>query len=125
MGERDEFLVNPYGLLHGEVTASSLVRVGRDGAILDGGSTSLGVDISGLLLHSALYGARRDVHCIMHLHTVAGAAVGKMHIMEAVSLVQSCWLFMLSGVSNELWSIAIIRGSTECESHIMLSQKTI
>ena len=75
--ERDEFLMNPYGLLYNEVTASSLVRVNSDGDIVDPGSTQLGVNRAGLELHSAIYrcSARRDVKCVLHLHTVAGAAV--------------------------------------------------
>lgn len=73
--EREEFLMNPFGLLYSEVTASSLVRVNNEGGILDPGCTRLGVNRAGLELHSAIYGARRDVKCIMHLHTVAGAAV--------------------------------------------------
>ena len=77
VGERGEFLVNPFGLLYSEVTASSLVRVSGEegGGIVDGGSTRLGVNRPGVELHSAIYGARRDVQCIMHLHTVAGTAV--------------------------------------------------
>ena len=76
MSEREEFLINPFGLLYSEVTASSLLRVNNKGVILDGGSTQLGVNRAGVELHSAIYRARRDVKCIMHLHTVAGAAVG-------------------------------------------------
>lgn len=75
MTEREEFLMNPFGLLYSEVTASSLVRVNNEGTILDPGSTQFGVTRSGVELHSAIYGARRDVKCIIHLHTVAGTAV--------------------------------------------------
>lgn len=68
--------MNPFGLLYCEVTASSLVRVNKNGVIVDGGSTQLGVNRAGMELHSAIYGARReDVKCVMHLHTVAGTAV--------------------------------------------------
>lgn len=75
MAERQEFLINPFGLLYSEVTASSLVRVNNEGVVLDPGGTQFGVNRSGVELHSAIYGTRRDVKCIMHLHTVAGAAV--------------------------------------------------
>lgn len=75
MAERGEFLINPFGLLYSEVTASSLVRVNDEGVILDPGTTQLEVNRSGVELHSAIYGARRDVKCIMHLHTVSGTAV--------------------------------------------------
>ena len=75
MAEQENFLINPFGLLYSEVTASSLVRVNNEGVILDPGSTQLGVNRRGVELHSAIYEARRDVKCVMHLHTIAGAAV--------------------------------------------------
>lgn len=74
--EKEEFLINPFGLLYSEVTASNLVKVdSNSGAILDMGTTQLGVNRSGVELHSTIFRARRDVKCIMHLHTVEGAAV--------------------------------------------------
>ena len=78
VGDGEEFLINPYGLLYCEVTASSLVRVNNEGVLLNPGSTQLGVNRAGVELHSAIYGARRDAKCIMHLHTVAGAAVSHL-----------------------------------------------
>ena len=71
--------MNPFGLLYSEVTASSLVRVNNEGDILDPGSTQLGINRKGFDLHSTIYGARRDVKCVVHLHTVAGAAVSVPH----------------------------------------------
>ena len=105
--------MNPFGLLYGEVTASSLVRVSGEGAILDGGSTRLGVNRAGLELHSAIYGARRDVQCVMHLRTVAGAAVRGLGVWRR-DLYERGSPF--SGVSYELWTSANIGGSTESES---------
>lgn len=67
--------MNPFGLLYSEVTASSLIRVNNEGDILDPGSTQLGINRGGFELHSTIYRVRRDVKCVMHLHTVAGAAV--------------------------------------------------
>lgn len=68
------------------MTASSLVRVNRDGTIVDGGSTQLGVNRPDVTLHSAIYSARRDVHCVMHLHTIAGAAVRITTLMIKIRL---------------------------------------
>ena len=85
--EKEEFFINPFGLLYSEVAASSLVKVNTSGAILDMGSTHLGVNRSGVELHSTIYRARRDVKCIMHLHTVAGAAVCTLCVCVSVMSV--------------------------------------
>ena len=90
MTEREEFLINPFGLLYCEVTASSLVRVNSEGVILDPGSTRLGVNRPGVELHSAMYGARRDVKCVMHLHTVAGAAVQTANYITTEDILIIC-----------------------------------
>ncbi|XP_066429153.1 alpha-adducin isoform X5 [Eleutherodactylus coqui] len=76
--EQEHFLIVPFGLLYSEVTASSLVKVNLQGEIVDRGSTNLGVNKAGFTLHSAIYGARPDVKCIVHIHTPAGAAVSAM-----------------------------------------------
>nr|XP_023657896.1 alpha-adducin-like isoform X3 [Paramormyrops kingsleyae] len=76
--EQEHFLVAPFGLLYSEVTASSLVKVDMQGEIVDRGSTNLGVNQAGFTLHSAIYAARPDVKCIVHIHTAAGAAVSAM-----------------------------------------------
>ncbi|XP_044031467.1 alpha-adducin isoform X20 [Siniperca chuatsi] len=74
----ERFLVVPFGLLYSEVTASSLVKINLQGEIVDRGSTNLGVNQAGFTLHSAIYAARPDVKCIVHVHTPAGAAVSAM-----------------------------------------------
>lgn len=72
---KDHFLLNPFGLLYHEVTASNLVKVDMDGTVVDQGTTQLGVNSAGYALHSAIHEARLDVNCIIHVHTVPGAAV--------------------------------------------------
>ncbi|XP_073333694.1 alpha-adducin isoform X2 [Pagrus major] len=74
----ERFLIVPFGLLYSEVTASSLVKINLQGEIVDRGSTNLGVNQAGFTLHSAIYAARPDVKCIVHVHTAAGAAVSAM-----------------------------------------------
>ncbi|XP_022410639.1 alpha-adducin isoform X5 [Delphinapterus leucas] len=76
--EQEHFLVVPFGLLYSEVTASSLVKVNLQGEAVDRGSTNLGVNQAGFTLHSAIYAARPDAKCVVHVHTPAGAAVSAM-----------------------------------------------
>ncbi|XP_016014694.2 alpha-adducin isoform X3 [Rousettus aegyptiacus] len=76
--EQEHFLIVPFGLLYSEVTASSLVKITLQGDVVDRGSTNLGVNQAGFTLHSAIYAARPDVKCVVHIHTPAGAAVSAM-----------------------------------------------
>ncbi|XP_067415011.1 alpha-adducin isoform X8 [Emydura macquarii macquarii] len=76
--EQEHFLIVPFGLLYSEVTASSLVKINIQGDIVDRGCTNLGVNQAGFTLHSAIYAARPDIKCIVHIHTPAGAAVSAM-----------------------------------------------
>ncbi|XP_003221437.1 alpha-adducin isoform X4 [Anolis carolinensis] len=76
--EQEHFLIVPFGLLYSEVTASSLVKINVQGEVIDRGSTNLGVNQAGFTLHSAIYAARPDIKCIVHIHTPAGAAVSAM-----------------------------------------------
>lgn len=72
-GEDGQFLINPYGLLYSEVTASNLVKVDIDGNIL--ADSPYKVNPAGMVIHSAIHAARPDAHCIAHTHTDAGMAV--------------------------------------------------
>ncbi|XP_073322812.1 beta-adducin isoform X1 [Pagrus major] len=76
--EQEHFLVLPDGLAYSEVTGSSLVKVNILGEVVEKGSTNLGVDKEKFSLHSAIYSARPDVRCLLHLHTPATAAVSAM-----------------------------------------------
>ncbi|KAF3850681.1 hypothetical protein F7725_012453 [Dissostichus mawsoni] len=76
--EQEHFLVLPHGLAYSEVTGSNLVKVNIVGEVVEKGSTNLGVDTEEFSLHSAIYSARPDVRCLLHLHTPATAAVSSM-----------------------------------------------
>ncbi|XP_024909113.1 beta-adducin isoform X2 [Cynoglossus semilaevis] len=76
--EQEHFLVLPDGLAYSEVTGSSLVKVNILGEVVEKGSTNLGLDPEKFGLHSAIYSARPDVRCLLHLHTPATAAVSAM-----------------------------------------------
>lgn len=76
-GHHDRFLINPYGLLFEEVTASSLVVIDAEGTVVRD-TTGLGVNPGGFTIHSAVHVARPDVACVMHTHTAATLAVATM-----------------------------------------------
>ena len=72
-GTEDQFLINPYGMLFEEITASSLVKVDLAGNKID--QSPFPVNPAGFTIHSAVHQIRHDAHCVIHLHTVAGTAV--------------------------------------------------
>jgi ribulose-5-phosphate 4-epimerase/fuculose-1-phosphate aldolase len=74
----EHFLINLYGLLYKEITASSLVKIDLDGNILAKPPTDYGINKSGYVIHGAIHGAREDVNCVIHTHTRAGMAVSTM-----------------------------------------------
>ncbi len=67
------FLINPYGLFFEEITASSLIKVDAEGRPLM--DSPFPVNPAGFVIHSAVHGARHEVGCVVHTHTVAGVAV--------------------------------------------------
>ena len=72
-GPDHHFLINPYGLLFEEITASSLVKIDIDGnKVVD---SPYPVNPAGFTIHSALHMNRDDAHCVIHLHTDDGVAV--------------------------------------------------
>ena len=68
-------LLNPYGLLPSEITASNLVKVDLDGNIIDPGTTQYGINSSGLAIHSAILESRPDINCVCHVHGKSVVAV--------------------------------------------------
>uniref|UniRef100_A0AC34Q261 Class II aldolase/adducin N-terminal domain-containing protein n=1 Tax=Panagrolaimus sp. JU765 TaxID=591449 RepID=A0AC34Q261_9BILA len=76
--EKPEILINPFGLLYHEITASSLIKINLQGDIINNGSTNLGINKAGYVLHSAIHEARPDVKCILHMHTAIVSAVSSM-----------------------------------------------
>jgi len=75
-GPEDHFLLNPFGFLFDEVTASNLVKIDCDGnVVLDNGYK---VNSAGFTIHSAVHMSREDAHAVMHLHTDGGVAVASM-----------------------------------------------
>lgn len=72
-GPEHHFLINPYGMLFEEITASSLVKVDAAGNKV--APSDYPVNPAGFVIHSAVHAARHDVACVLHTHTKAGIAV--------------------------------------------------
>jgi ribulose-5-phosphate 4-epimerase/fuculose-1-phosphate aldolase len=72
-GPEHHFLINPYGLMFDEITASSLVKIDLEGhKVFD---SPYDVNPAGFVIHSAVHAAREDAHCVLHVHSVNGVAV--------------------------------------------------
>lgn len=69
----ERFLINPYGLMFDEMTASSLVKIDLDGNICQ--ETPYFINPAGFTIHSAVHSARDDAGCVIHVHTPYGVAV--------------------------------------------------
>jgi ribulose-5-phosphate 4-epimerase/fuculose-1-phosphate aldolase len=72
-GSDHHFLINPYGFMFEEITASSLIKVDAAGNKTD--DTPFPVNPAGFTIHSAVHAARHDVGCVLHTHTLNGIAV--------------------------------------------------
>jgi ribulose-5-phosphate 4-epimerase/fuculose-1-phosphate aldolase len=79
-GAGDEILINPYGFMYEEITASSLIKINVQGEILHNPHADYEMNQAGYVIHSAVHGARRDVACVIHTHSRAGMAVSAMEV---------------------------------------------
>jgi ribulose-5-phosphate 4-epimerase/fuculose-1-phosphate aldolase len=77
-GAGERLLINPYGWMYEEITASSLITIDLAGRILLNPHAEIGINQAGYVIHSAVHGARADVGCVIHTHTRAGMAVSAM-----------------------------------------------
>ncbi len=79
--EPGAFLINPYGMMYEEITASSLIKVNLAGEILakpDFGALDYGINRAGYVIHSAIHEARPEVACVIHTHAWASMAVSAL-----------------------------------------------
>ncbi len=72
-GPDHHFLINPYGMLFEEITASSLVKVDLQGNVVM--ATEFGINPAGFTIHGAIHAAREDAKAVLHLHTREAMAV--------------------------------------------------
>lgn len=103
-GQPEEFLINPYGMMFEEITASSLVKVDVDGEVLS--ESLFPVNKAGFVIHSAVHMARADAGCVMHLHTRDGVAVSALE--EGLLPLEQTALTIYSKISrHEYEGIAV------------------
>ena len=77
-GEHEHFLINPFGMMYEEITASSLIKLDLEGKVIANSNPQYGVNLPGFVIHSAIHRARPDAQCVLHTHTPAGMAVSAL-----------------------------------------------
>jgi len=94
-GTEDQFLINPYGMMFDEITASSLVKIDLQGNKLD--DTPFPVNPAGFTIHSAIHSARHDLQCVLHTHSLNGVAVSAQ--AKGVQPLSQQSIFILSSLA--------------------------
>jgi ribulose-5-phosphate 4-epimerase/fuculose-1-phosphate aldolase len=108
-GEPNHFLINRYGEMFDEVTASSLIKMDMDGNVL--GSEGR-FNNAGFTIHSGVYRARPDANCVMHTHTRAGAGISLLH--NGVRPISQDALHVLDDIAYHPYGVPAT--AEECEA---------
>jgi ribulose-5-phosphate 4-epimerase/fuculose-1-phosphate aldolase len=94
-GPEHHFLINPYGMMFEEITASSLVKIDLEGnKVMD---SPYGINPAGFTIHSCIHAARDDVSCIVHVHSLNGVAVSAQK--DGILPISQQSLFVLSSLA--------------------------
>ena len=94
-GHHDQFLINPYGLMFEEITASSLIKIDAQGNKVD--ESAYDVNPAGFTIHSAIHAVRHDAQCVLHVHSLNGIAVSAQK--KGVLPISQQSIFVLSSLS--------------------------
>jgi ribulose-5-phosphate 4-epimerase/fuculose-1-phosphate aldolase len=94
-GTDNQFLINPYGFMFEEITASSLVKIDLSGNKLDDNPHP--INPAGFVIHSAIHGARHDAACVLHVHSLNGVAVSAQ--VNGVLPISQQSIFVLSNLA--------------------------
>ncbi len=94
-GTEDQFLINPYGMMFDEITASSLVKIDLQGNKLD--DSPFPVNPAGFTIHSAIHAVRHDAQCVLHVHSLNGVAVSAQ--AKGVQPLSQQSIFVLSSLA--------------------------
>lgn len=103
----EDFLINAYGLMFDEITASNLVRIDARGKVLDD-PLELGYNEAGFVIHGCMHEARPEINCVIHTHTRAGVAVSAMKCgllpisQHAMRVQQQCTYHDYEGIALNL-----------------------
>jgi ribulose-5-phosphate 4-epimerase/fuculose-1-phosphate aldolase len=95
-GVENQFLINPYGMMFGEITASSLVKIDIDGSKFDP-DNPFPINPAGFTIHSAVHAARHDAKCVLHVHTPNGVAVSAQR--DGVLPISQHSIFVLASLA--------------------------
>ena len=104
-GTDDQFLINPYGMLFDEITASSLVKIDLDGNKIE--QSPFPVNPAGFTIHSAVHSARHDAQCVLHTHSLNGVAVSAQK--EGVLPISQQSIFVLSSLGYHAYEGVALR----------------
>ena len=88
-GPENHFLLHQFGFRYDEVTASNLLKVDQEGRVIDGADD---INVTGFVIHSGIYTARKDVACVMHTHGPAAVAVSALE-RGLVPMAQGAMMF--------------------------------
>lgn len=101
----EDFLINAYGLMFDEITASNLVRIDEHGKVVDD-PLDLGYNEAGFVIHGCVHAARPEINCVIHTHTRAGVAVSAMNCgllpisQHAMRVQQQCQYHDYEGIAD-------------------------
>ena len=121
----EDFLLNPYGLMFDEITASNLVKVDWDGKVLDD-PLGMGVNEAGFVIHSCMHRARPEINCVIHTHTRAGVAVSAMKCgllpisQHAMRVQQQCTYHDYEGIALDMSERERMAASLGKRSKVMI-----
>jgi ribulose-5-phosphate 4-epimerase/fuculose-1-phosphate aldolase len=104
-GEEHHFLINPYGMLFEEITASSLVKVDLEGRKVS--DSPYEINPAGFVIHSAIHAARADAMCVLHTHTLNGVAVSAQE--EGLLPLSQQSIFPLSSLAYHAYEGVALR----------------
>jgi len=106
-GPEHHFLINPYGLMFEEITASSLVKIDLQGNKID--NSPYPVNLAGFTIHSCVHTAREDAQCVMHIHSINGVAVSAQK--DGLLPISQQSLFVLSSLGyHDYEGVAVNEG---------------
>jgi ribulose-5-phosphate 4-epimerase/fuculose-1-phosphate aldolase len=121
----EDFLINPYGLMFDEITASNLVRIDAQGRVVDD-PLDLGYNEAGFVIHGCMHEARPEVNCVIHTHTRAGVAVSAMKCgllpisQHAMRVQQQCAYHDYEGIALDMSERERMAASLGASSKVMI-----
>jgi len=119
-GPDHHFLINPYGLMFDEITASSLVRIDQAGNKVS--ESAFPINPAGFTIHSAIHQARADITCVLHTHTRAGIAVSSQE--HGVLPISQQSTFVLSSLAYHAYEGVALRDEEKPRLQAALGQAT-